>query len=467
MRPQNQIARERLDSELRRSVPAYAAELAARLNVSIPTIHRIIRERGDQIVRQGSTKSARYALRRALRGQASPIPVYSVDDQGRGQACGSLDLIAPGGSVMNLDAMGWPCDSDHHGGWWDGLPYPLYDMRPQGFLGRNFARQAVKDLGVAQNPDEWSDDDIVYVLSRRGADTVGNLIIGDEAYELWLTSVINPPTILLESGLAERYAEMADIATSQGVVGSSVAGEFPKFTACRTLPGAATSHVIVKFSGADNSGAVRRWSDLLVCEHLALSVLGASTGLSSASSRILMGKGRTFLEAERFDRQGDCGRRAVIALASLDTALIGSGSAPWPDLAKRLADMSLLSGDLVDEILILWWYGKLIANTDMHLGNLSFQFEPVQGYRPILKLAPAYDMLPMLYAPLSGGEVPIRKFEPALPLPREQAAWKVAFCAALKFWQIASDDVRISESFRQTCRENHDGLVIVGGRHFL
>lgn len=427
----------------------------------------MIRERGDQIVRLGSTKSARYGLRRALRGQAGPIPVYSVDEQGRGRSCGTLDLIAPSGSVLNLAALGWPSDSDHHGGWWDGLPYPLYDMRPQGFLGRNFARQAVKDLAVAQNPDEWSDDDIVYVLSRRGADTVGNLIIGDEAYELWLTSVINPPSILLELGLADRYADLADTATSQGVVGSSAAGEFPKFTASRSLPGAASSHVIVKFSGADGSSAVRRWSDLLVCEHLALSVLGTFTGLSAASSRILMGRGRTFLEVERFDRQGDFGRSPVVALASLDAALIGSGGAPWPELAKQLAGLALLSDDLVKDILILWWYGKLTANTDMHLGNLSFQFEPRPGQPPSLKLAPAYDMLPMLYAPLSGGEVPLRKFEPALPLPRERDAWKAAFGAALEFWQTASADIRISESFRQTCRENHERLAILEDLDFL
>ena len=76
----------------------------------------------------------------------------------------------------------------------------------------------------------------------------------------------------------------------------------------------------------------------------------------------------------------------------------------------------------------LWWFGKLIANTDMHTGNLSFV---AQG---TLAVAPAHDMLPMLYAPLPGGEVPTRVFEPPLPLPTQRPSWAVASAAATLFW---------------------------------
>jgi len=52
---------------------------------------------------------------------------------------------------------------------------------------------------------------------------------------------------------------------------------------------------------------------------------------------------------------------------------------------------------------------RLIANTDMHLGNLTFHVEGT------FRLAPAYDMLPMAYAPLPGGEV--AKWQCALSIP--------------------------------------------------
>ena len=78
----------------------------------------------------------------------------------------------------------------------------------------------------------------------------------------------------------------------------------------------------------------------------------------------------------------------------------------------------------------LWWNGRLIENTDMHLGNRSFRV----GLP--LRLAPTYDMLPMMYAPLPGGEVPAREFVPALPLPTQRMTWLAACAAAIEFWTV-------------------------------
>ncbi len=464
MRPQNETARERLEVALRKSAPVSAADLSRRLDVSVPTVLRILREREERVTRIGTTKTARYALRRPLRGIAKPIPVYRVDAAGKGHSCGTLELVEPQGSIMNLKAMGWPLDRDHHNGWWDGLPCPLYDMRPQGFIGRNFAHYTHRNLGVSPNPEEWSDDDVVYALSRHGSDTTGNLIVGDQAYELWLASVANPEVPLPEAGLDERYVELADRATSQGVAGSSAAGEFPKFTIARQRPGCATPHAVVKFSGADDSTAVRRWADLLVCEHLALAALGASPGLRAAPTRVLCAQGRTFLDVERFDRHGMFGRSETLTLESLNAALLGSNESAWPELVKDLTRLKLTAAGLEEEVRVLWWYGRLIANTDMHLGNLSFSFEPKFDDLPRLRLAPAYDMLPMLYAPLSGGEVPGRTFDPVLPLPRERGAWQAACNAALVFWMTASQDPRISQPFKKICAGNHERLTVLAQR---
>lgn len=91
----------------------------------------------------------------------------------------------------------------------------------------------------------------------------------------------------------------------------------------------------------------------------------------------------------------------------------------------------------------MWWFGRLIGNTDMHTGNLSFV---PQG--KLLALAPAYDMLPMMYAPLAGGEVPVRAFEPALPRHAERAVWLQACEAACAFWREVLHDERVSAGFK-------------------
>ena len=95
-------------------------------------------------------------------------------------------------------------------------------------------------------------------------------------------------------------------------------------------------------------------------------------------------------------------------------------------------------------------FGAFIGNTDRHLGNLSYGFE---GGR-VGALAPVYDMLPMAYAPLGGGELPTVNFAPALPLPAERGVWLAACAVATRFWDAAAQDGRISAGFRRVCAEN-------------
>ena len=89
----------------------------------------------------------------------------------------------------------------------------------------------------------------------------------------------------------------------------------------------------------------------------------------------------------------------------------------------------------------------------MHEGNLSFQ-PNTQESQAGLRLSPAYDMLPMLYAPARGVELPRRSFEPKLPLPAERQVWDRAASAAIAFWQMAAADERISNGFRVICADN-------------
>lgn len=449
MRPRLESARAQLAAVLSRRAAVSAGELAQALQVSVPSLHRMLPELGDALVVTGRARRTRYALRASLRGEMAPLPLYTVDETGRADELAVLSMVRPEGSCLPLENSVWPMPDEARDGWWPGLPYLLQDMRPQGYLGRQFARACHRELAVVPDPYEWGDADVAFVLSRQGSDCSGNLILGNPALERWQAQRRAPPVPLPARRLLQAYSGLAEQAVAAGVAGSSAAGEFPKFPALRDMAGSATPHVLVKFSGADSSAAVRRWSDLLVCEHLALQSTKMLPGVEAARSRVLQQDGgRCFLELERFDRHGLHGRSPLICLATVDAAFLGLGNSDWRLLAARLAALGLLDQDTQARIARLWWFGRLIANTDMHTGNLSFRPQHT------LAVAPAYDMLPMLYAPLSGGEVPARSFEPALPLPVEREVWTAACHAALTFWREASADQRISSGFRRICSEN-------------
>lgn len=458
MRPRNQTARDQLLPVLARRSAISAADWAAQVGVSVATLHRLLQDKASgvsaSVLTNGKAGRTRYALRRALRGDFGALPLYQVDAAGQADVFGELALIRPQGTSLDLAGTPWPVPDAARDGWWGGLPYPLNDMRPQGYLGRQLARAQHVALGVAINPNEWSDDDALHVLSRCGVDVSGNLILGDAAFAQWQAGKLEPAAPIKPRALGSAYSRLAEQALQTGVPGSSAAGEFPKFPALREHTGSATPHVLVKFSGADGSPAVQRWADLLVCEHLALETAAALPGVTVAKSRIVVFGGRTFLEAERFDRHGPFGRSPLVCLATLDAHWLGAGSSDWTELAARLHGQGLLDDAGLLAIQHLWWFGRLIANTDMHTGNLSFRPVRAPGPpspAPLLALAPAYDMLPMLYAPLPGGELPSRVFEPPLPLPAQRAVWAAAAQSATAFWSRAANDTRISAAFRRVC----------------
>ena len=212
-------------------------------------------------------------------------------------------------------------------------------------------------------------------------------------------------------------------------------------------------HVLVKFSGSDDSAGTQRWADLLVCEHLASLILSEHLGVGSAASRIHHSGERTFLEVERFDRHGLLGRSGVTSWSSLNAALFGLAGVPWTEVGRQVAQRGWLSEPDARNIALLWHFGQLIGNTDMHEGNLSFQPNAQNGQAG-LRLSPAYDMLPMLYAPARGVELPTRNFAPKLPLPAERENWEQAARAATVFWKVAAADERISTGFQAICVDN-------------
>lgn len=116
---------------------------------------------------------------------------------------------------------------------------------------------------------------------------------------------------------------------------------------------------------------------------------------------------------------------------------------------RRLRDLKLCDDATVTATAERWWFGRLVANADMHTGNLSLQPQGRAGAPARLGLAPSYDRLPMLHAPLPGGELPLRTFNSPGPLPGERVPWQAATQAARLSWAWAAQVDRVSAGFRQ------------------
>ena len=257
--------RQALSSVLRDVSPPSIPELSRLLGVTRQTVHRLLDEIDpDVLFAAGSPRRTRYALRRSLRGTFGDLPLFAIDANGHGEQLGMLSLVGSDGSFLSLQKSVWPAPAESKEGWWQRLPYPIHAMRPAGYMGRRFARAEHALLDVSDNPDQWSDDDVVWVLSRRGDDVTGNLVLGVLAYEAWLRTTVAAASPLPSRQLARAYAKLADEAVAGAGGGSSAGGEFPKFTTMRDATGAVTSHVLVKFSGASRMASEQRWpaSDL-------------------------------------------------------------------------------------------------------------------------------------------------------------------------------------------------------------
>jgi predicted nucleic acid-binding protein len=293
---------------------------------------------------------------------------------------------------------------------------------------------------------------VLVYLCRRGEDCIGDLLLGDESLQRFLKGTEAPTT---DTKKRDRdYPAMADAAIAGSAPGSSAGGEHPKFTAC-VRQARAGRHVLVKFSPGGTDRVAQRWSDLLTSEYLATQVLYGA-GLTPTTTELLMARGRTFLEAERFDRHGARGRSGLVSLAALANQYLGTRD-NWIAATSSLAKMRVISREDAETVRRLATFGRLIANTDMHFGNLSFRL----SFERKLMLAPVYDMLPMLYAPTAGDVVTAREFDPPLPAAGTLDIWREIAGLAVKYWQQVCSHRNVSADFAALARRNAERVAAV------
>ena len=388
---------------------------------------RMVRDTAD-VVRIGRGPATRYALRQHWPSlDSSRFPLFRITGTGAAESAGELITLAARESVwMPAGRVS------------SGLPIELVDIRPSGFLGSHFAA-AHDDLRLPPRLTDWSDHHILLAISRRGEDLPGNLIVGEESFARWQA---------LEGVAATRddYPALATATIAGHPPGSSAGGDRPKFGVL-----AHGRHMLVKFAarGRATDVVARRWCDLLILEGVALDVVG-SRGISAARTNLIETSSHWFLESERFDRVEVRGRRGVLSLA----AVHDDPADPWARAATPLREAGRLTDEDARRLRWLDAFGALIGNTDRHQHNILFFTE-----ENILRLAPAFDQVSMLYAPTADGQVPPRVFAEPNVTADTLDVWADARTAARQFWVRGSEDARLSDDVRAICEINAQVLA--------
>ena len=376
--------------------PATTITLAAATGMTRQTVNRKLRALGDSVIKFDKVRPPLYYAVKEAFESGNRIHLAAVDPHGNTNLWGILRPLIHGGFFLETTSI-TPnvLKGDKGHGLYEGLPYFLDDMRPQGFIGRQIARELNAQSEIfPPDPRDWNQEQIGRYLVANGDDLPGNLKIGQTA----LDRVRRQP----QKSRREDYPELADKAVEGEVHGSSAGGEQAKFA---TYSREREAHVIVKFSPKGGGELATRWRDILATEYIASEVLHEYS-IPAAELNIFEIQDRLFLESLRFDRTGEYGRLPLISMQAIDNEFSGVGSG-WLNVAKVLESRGLISWQHLFDIAVYWGFGRLIYNTDMHLGNISFLIDG-----PGFSLAPIYDMCSMGFAPKSTGEIPPYTFSP-------------------------------------------------------
>ena len=266
---------------------------------------------------------------------------------------------------------------------------------------------------------DWSDDHRVAYLFALGLNLPGNLVYGDVCLQREMDFRKTPAM-----PAAEKLAHYVAVAKQpkDSAYGSSAGGEQPKFLSLTEDSG----HVIVKFAKKGT-----RMADLLPLEHLALRSL-EEVGVPAAKTQLATSTDYVFLEVQRFDRSGRHGRVGMLSGGSIDDEFFGVRDT-WSEFAARCEQAGYISAEDARHIDVMAAFSELIGNGDRHFDNISVLLREDGEYKGV---APAYDILPMRYAPIGGGVDPdLVPINPKLgTIGARPEVWTRAADAANRFW---------------------------------
>lgn len=412
---------------------ASSKEIQTATGLSQTSVARQLRGMGDSVVKLPGGRTPKYALTRNAFGGDDKLPLGMVDAHGNTVLVATIRPLAHGGFFVE-PAIGMPSVllGERGDGFYEDLPYFLFDLSPQGFIGRQIAEEmASLSADFPNDPRRWNTDHIGRYLVSNGDDLPGNFKFGQQA----ISRVRRKPVAYT----AKDYPALADSVMSGDIPGSSAGGEQPKFT---VYCGECSAHVIVKFSPLGDNDVARRWRDILITEFHATEAIQGKN-FPAVDARLIEMDGRLFMESQRFDRAGEYGRMSMISLQAVDAEFVGLGS-NWPQVMRELHKKELISQQHLFDVEYLWCFGRLINNTDMHLGNLSLAIEG-----DVFRLLPLYDMCSMGFAPRGGGEVRPYSFVPVDDRDVACSSFPSTVKAmAYDFWERVAGDERISAEFK-------------------
>jgi hypothetical protein len=398
-----------------------AADLYVRLSDEFGTersIQRALKAEPD-VLAMGKTTRRAYALRRP---EIAPATIMLRHEDGSDSTVATITGLAAGQWWVDAEpaAPKWITlgQREETPGIFQGLPWYLEPFRPAGFLGRAWVREHAAAHGWTVDVNAWSEDQVIEAALQQPWDTRGNL---------GLARIAGAADAAVPAAQRQRlYAERAAKVLNGEMVGASADGEQPKFTAVvddgQEQP---LRPVLVKFSPyLTDDPAAQRWGDIMVTEAVAAQVMTLN-GMSAASTMVWRYDDRIWLETTRFDRIGTSGRRGMASLRALAQTFGYTGPQNgWVTAVEHLQRRGAVDNEQVDHARYLAAIGHLLANTDMHMGNLSFLLS--SDAEPLISVAPAYDMAPMRWVPgATSGRVPALEPE-AIPHVGDREALIVA-----------------------------------------
>ncbi len=403
---------------LARGEPLSAAQLAAATGKSQSSISLALGKLGERVHRMGAARSTRYALKKDILGLAAEQPIVFTGLSGQMEDWGLLTHLH-GSHVFAAPLLG------HSIGPAARLPWFLTPLRPQGFLGRQYARLRPD---FPPDPEQWNLTQILYMVTQYAHNAPGAFDLGSPMGRL--IDEVSPQT-------AQRLAQYDTraIQVSHNLpAGSSAGGEQPKFMS-EYSTNQGRQHCIVKYTPPHATPFGNRWRALLLLEKLALRTLSAHL-VKAATTQILHSNQRTYLESRRFDRVDIKGKQHVVTIAAVHDEFVGGPWQSWVHTSTALAQKGLITPHELQQVVRIFAFGHYIGNTDMHSGNLSFFVDDV--ITPKIRLAPAYDMLPMMWRPdIHQGALSDSPVRPQLMPSGFAQAQDEARNWAIEFWEQA------------------------------
>ena len=368
--------------------------------------------------RMGAARSTRYCLKQDILGLQPQQRLGWEDSEGKQHDWGELIFLHANWLHTRSPNQDWLTHRS--------LPWFLTPMRARGFLGRSYTRIRPD---FPSDPEQWSLAQILHIAAQYQTNPPGAFSMSP------LAGRIIDEVGTLATQRLDQYDQSAKQIGSTLPAASSAGGEQPKFLS-EYSHAEGWRHCIVKFTPPHGTPFGQRWRALLKLERLALQTLSEHR-IAAASTHLLQSAQRTYLESVRFDRIGMFGKRHVVAISALHDEFVKSSWADWVTTSEALAKQSLITAQELSQIATIFAFGHFIGNTDMHSGNLSFFVDDV--ITPKIRLAPVYDMLPMMWKPdiYQGAlsDSPVRQqFMPAgFAQEQEQArTW------AIEFWEQAA-----------------------------